>query len=84
MLDRWPTIWRTVDEVALARLVTRCEQVIVIEPRPGVVEAKVLAVAEHLRQQGRRPGLIWGRTTPPASASEPCRARRIKFANRYR
>jgi Pyruvate/2-oxoacid:ferredoxin oxidoreductase gamma subunit len=62
-----------VDDASLERLLTRCEHVIVIEPRPGSIEASVLAVAESLRRSGEQPARVWGKSLPPdasgASAS---------------
>jgi TPP-dependent indolepyruvate ferredoxin oxidoreductase alpha subunit len=54
-----------VDQAALERILPRCEQVIVLEPRPGVIETRVLAVAEQLRHRGQRVATIWGRSLPP-------------------
>lgn len=54
------------DESAVARLLGRCEQVVVLEPRPGLVEPGVLTVAESLRCAGDVPGTVWGRKLPPS------------------
>lgn len=59
-----------IDEVALERLLGRCEHVVVLEPRPGSVEAEVLAVAESLRCRGELTASVWGRELPPASDRE--------------
>jgi hypothetical protein len=53
-----------VDESSLERLLCRCEQALVLEPRPGSMESAVLAVAEALRRRGARPASIWGLTVP--------------------
>ena len=53
------------DETLVERLLERCEQVIVLEPRPGSVESLVLSIAERLRDQGRRTARLWGRFLPP-------------------
>jgi Pyruvate/2-oxoacid:ferredoxin oxidoreductase gamma subunit len=54
-----------VDDAAAARLLGRCDDVVVLEPRPGTVEASILEVAEAMRQRGERPGAVWGRLLPP-------------------
>lgn len=54
-----------VDETLIERILERCEQVIVLEPRPGSVESAVLSVAERIRDQGRRSARVWGRLLPP-------------------
>ena len=53
------------DETAIGRFLERCENVIVLEPRPGSVEPRILEVAERVRQGGQIPALVWARTTPP-------------------
>ncbi|MCI0629189.1 MAG: hypothetical protein L0Y44_00865 [Phycisphaerales bacterium] len=56
------------DESAVGRLLDRCQQVIVLEPRPGAVAGNVLAVAEAARKQTDRAtsvASIWGPTIPP-------------------
>jgi Pyruvate/2-oxoacid:ferredoxin oxidoreductase gamma subunit len=58
------------DESVVGRIATRCENLIVLEPRPGTVEAQVLAVTERLRHQGQRPAAVWGRTLPPDDRGE--------------
>ncbi len=55
-----------VDLVVVERMAARCDQLIVLEPRPGEVEAQVLAVVERLRGRGERPATVWGRRLPPA------------------
>ncbi|MCP3903661.1 MAG: hypothetical protein GY715_08510 [Planctomycetes bacterium] len=60
-----------VDDVVVSRLLTRCEQVIVLEPRPGVVEESVREVAEGVRRRGERPATVWGRDLPPADDGTP-------------
>ncbi len=52
------------DETALGRLLTRCDRVIVLEPRPGSMEIMLLQTAERLRQGGAKVATIWGRTIP--------------------
>lgn len=53
------------DEVLLERFLARCQQVVVLEPRPGSVQSAVLATAERIRQQGHTPAGIWGQLIPP-------------------
>ncbi len=56
-----------IDDVAVSRLLSRCERVVVLEPRPdaGTVEGAVLRVAERMRQGGSEPARVWGRHLPP-------------------
>ena len=56
---------RPIDDSAVGRMLSRCEAVIVLEPRPGVVELDVLAVAEVMRQRGESPAAVWGQRIPP-------------------
>jgi len=55
-----------IDDVALMRLLERCEQVVVLEPRPGEVESVILQVAETMRHRGATTGTVWSRVLPPA------------------
>lgn len=57
-----------VDDSAVGRMLSRCEQLIVLEPRPGVVESCLLAVAEAMRRGGERPAAVWGQRIPPDPA----------------
>jgi len=52
------------DESAVARMLTRCEKVVVLEPRPGSVELMLLQVSEQMRQSGAECATIWGRVIP--------------------
>jgi hypothetical protein len=52
------------DEAVLMRFLDRCEQVIVLESRPGETEAEVALVADRLRRKGSRPALVFGREIP--------------------
>ncbi|MHC4108525.1 MAG: hypothetical protein ACYSTY_10615, partial [Planctomycetota bacterium] len=56
---------RPIDGSAVGRMLSRCEAVIVLEPRPGVVELDVLAVAEAMRRAGESPAAVWGQRIPP-------------------
>ena len=57
------------DASLIGRFLLRFENVVVLEPRPGVQEAVVHAVAEDLRHQGKRPGLIAGRVLPASDTA---------------
>jgi Pyruvate/2-oxoacid:ferredoxin oxidoreductase gamma subunit len=59
------------DDVAIARLLMRCEIVVVLEPRPGEIESGVLAIAEAMRHRGERPAGVWGRQLPAADDDAP-------------
>jgi len=59
-----------IDEAAVGRLLTRCEQVVLLEPRPGTVESVVLRVAEHLRHETLEPAMVWGRQLPPDASGQ--------------
>ena len=54
-----------VDEAPLQRLLDRVQQVVVLEPRPGVAAAGVLATVESLRRRGVRIPSISCRELPP-------------------
>jgi hypothetical protein len=54
-----------VDEAAVERMLSRCQQVIVLEPRPGTIEGDILAIAEQVRHGGGQPAQVWGRAVPP-------------------
>lgn len=47
-----------IDESVVQRMLGRCEQVVVLEPRPGSIEADVLSAAQSLRRRGERPALL--------------------------
>ena len=53
------------DDAAVARILQRCRNVVVLEPRPGTVERDVLRVAEQLRRRGEESALVWGEALPP-------------------
>ena len=48
------------DASAVRRILDRCEQVVVLEPRPGSVEPSVLGIAETMRVSGERPAAVLG------------------------
>ena len=59
-----------IDEAAITRILNRCQNVIVLEPRPGTIEHIVLQIAESLRSKGGSPALTWGRRLPPDESGE--------------
>lgn len=56
-----------IDESAIERVLGRCEQVVVLEPRPGSVESCVFGVSEAMRRAGEVPATVWGRSLPPSA-----------------
>ncbi|MFM8640341.1 MAG: hypothetical protein ACKOEL_06870 [Planctomycetota bacterium] len=58
------------DEAALERVLTRCDDAIVLEPRPGSVAPDILEVAEALRARGERPARLWWDRLPPRDGEE--------------
>lgn len=56
------------DEAALLRLLGRCENVAVLEPRPGSVALGIVAAAERARAAGEQPATVWWDRLP---AEEP-------------
>ena len=58
------------DETAMARMLMRCDHVVVLEPRPGTMENIVLSLAEQLRKEGKKPGAIWGGMFPSPPMGE--------------
>jgi hypothetical protein len=69
LLGRVPTLnlrlVSPLDDVPIKRLLTRCHNLVVLEPRPGEVETKVMAIAEQMRRDGEEVALVWGRELPP-------------------
>lgn len=55
-----------IDDAILSRMLSRVEQAVVLESRPGSLARRVLATAEMLRSRGERPGVIWWKSLPPA------------------
>ncbi|UCD75170.1 MAG: hypothetical protein JSV91_15475 [Phycisphaerales bacterium] len=53
------------DGAAVERILSRCAEVVVLEPRPGVLEGGVLAIAEQVRRSGHRPAAVSGSRIPP-------------------
>jgi Pyruvate/2-oxoacid:ferredoxin oxidoreductase gamma subunit len=58
------------DDSLLERLLLRCEDAVVLEPRPGGVALQVLDRAEDLRRRGEHPGRLWWRSLPPQPEGE--------------
>ena len=69
LLGRVPTLnvrlVSPLDDVPIKRLLTRCHNLVVLEPRPGEIETKVIAIAEQMRRDGEEVALVWGRELPP-------------------
>lgn len=64
------TLVRPLDQSVLSRFLLRCENAVVLETRPGSVEAEVLEIAEQMRRAGERPAVLWGRRLPPTDDGE--------------
>lgn len=60
------------DDALLERFLSRCQHVMVLESRPGTIEASIALAAETMRHNGSSPAAIWGRTVPP-TGDEPSR-----------
>jgi hypothetical protein len=52
------------DESIVERLLTRCEQAIVLEGRPGLSSSAILAAAEAARRRGEKVATVWWRELP--------------------
>ena len=59
------------DSASLMRLLSRCANVVVLEPRPGVLAREVLQVAEQARRGGEKIAAIWWDRLPSDGALEP-------------
>jgi len=57
------------DDAAVARLLERCENVAVLEPRPGSIATEIVAIAERLRAKGERPAILWWDRLPATDAA---------------
>lgn len=64
------TLVRPLDQSVMNRFLLRCENAVVLETRPGSVEAEVLEIAEQMRRAGERPAVLWGRRLPPTDDGE--------------
>ncbi len=69
LLGRVPTLnvrlVSPLDDVPIKRLLTRCHNLVVLEPRPGEIERRVIAIAEQMRRDGEDVALVWGSELPP-------------------
>lgn len=59
------------DEASVLRLLSRCANVVVLEPRPGSVAASLLAVAEVGRRSGERVASLWWDQLPSDGEDAP-------------
>lgn len=59
------------DDSGISRLLERCESAIVVEPRPGSVAPRIVAVAERLRAGGSHAAVVWWDALPPEADSPP-------------
>jgi hypothetical protein len=59
------------DSASLVRLLSRCANVVVLEPRPGVLAREVLQVAEQARRGGEKIAAIWWDRLPSDGSAEP-------------
>lgn len=53
------------DDVPIKRMLTRCHNLVVLEPRPGELEIEIMTIAERMRRDGEEVALVWGRELPP-------------------
>ena len=59
-----------IDESVVQRMLGRCHEVIVLEPRPGSVQAQVLLVAEAMRQRDEHAASVTSHAAAGSSAAE--------------
>lgn len=52
------------DDALLERFLTRCDDAVILEPRPGSVAPDILEVAEVLRARSERPARLWWDALP--------------------
>ena len=55
------------DEAVVGRLLARCHHVIVVEPRPGSVAPRIVAVAQAMREPDVPPARVWWDALPEAA-----------------
>ena len=60
-----------IDEASVLRLMSRCANVVVLEPRPGSVSASLLAVSETGRRSGERVASLWWDQLPSDGEDAP-------------
>lgn len=53
-----------VDDALVSRLLQRCEQVVVLESRPGGLAGPLAEIIESARRRGDEPALVWWRALP--------------------
>jgi hypothetical protein len=59
------------DDSGIERLLERCVNAIVVEPRPGSVAPRIVAVAERARAGGAHAATVWWDALPPEADSPP-------------
>ncbi len=65
------TMAHPLDSASLVRLLSRCANVVVLEPRPGMLASEVLQLAEQARRGGEKIAAIWWDRLPSDGAVEP-------------
>lgn len=58
------------DEAVVERVLARCAQVLVLEPRPGSVGVSVAALAERLRRRDAACGVLWWDAVPAPTGGD--------------
>jgi len=61
------TVTEPMDAAAVARLLERCNHVILVEARPGSVAPRIVAIAEEMRGEGKACAQVWWNAMPPAA-----------------
>ncbi len=61
------------DDALLERFLTRCDDVVVLEPRPDSVAPGILEAAEALRARGEQPARLWWDRLPQKPGGEEVR-----------
>ncbi len=59
-----------IDDALVSRLLQRCEQVVVLESRPGGLAGPLAEVIEQVRRRGEEPAVVWWRSLPPGEPGE--------------
>ncbi|MCE9618707.1 MAG: 2-oxoacid:acceptor oxidoreductase family protein [Planctomycetes bacterium] len=65
------TMPHPLDQASLVRLLSRCANVVVLEPRPGTLASEALQVAEMARRSGEKIAAIWWDRLPSDGEVEP-------------
>jgi hypothetical protein len=65
------TMPHPLDHASLTRLLSRCANAVVLEPRPGALAREVLQVAEAARRSGEKVASIWWDRLPSDGENEP-------------